>query len=78
MILILGRCPLCREEKGLGKAFWIFPKSGRRYEMPILICFECGSILRNAKEEEIGKLIDLIHMDLLIHDLEKEANTHDA
>ena len=29
-------------------------------------------------EEEIKKLIDLIHMDLLIHDLEKEANTHDV
>jgi cytochrome c len=77
-VLILDVCPFCHQRTGLGRANWTYRKSGRRYDMPIFICYECGKKIGTMKEAELAYLINYIQTDLQIQDLEKETNSHDA
>lgn len=78
MSLLHAECPLCWKVGRLGHVSWTFPRSGNTYEMPRPICFDCGFGWRNAKEEELVKLLDMIHVEQLTRELQQEANNHGA
>ena len=78
MNVLYAECPLCWKVGKIGHVKWTFPRSGKTYEMPRPICFKCGYGLSKAREIEIVKLLDMIHVEQLIHDLQQEANNHGA